>query len=217
MKRSYVVLLTFLFFLCGIGQSNALTIESTFDTGTEGWTVYNQASLNWSSTGGNPDGYLRFDDSGPDGYGTNAPSKFLGDLSLFDGGYLSFDYRVIRNSPDPNSGVGTVKFWTSATDYLGLNFIGEPLPTSTDWTTYSKALTADEWGVDQNDWMALLSNVTRISIFVEPGGYPDACGLDNVRMFSPASEPVPEPSTIVLMGLGLVGLAGMGRKKLLKK
>jgi len=31
------------------------------------------------------------------------------------------------------------------------------------------------------------------------------------------TPPVPEHSTIVLMGLGLVGLAGMGRKKLFKK
>lgn len=32
-----------------------------------------------------------------------------------------------------------------------------------------------------------------------------------------SAAPVPEPGTIVLMGLGLVGLAGMGRKKLFKK
>jgi len=31
------------------------------------------------------------------------------------------------------------------------------------------------------------------------------------------TQSVPEPGTIVLMGLGLVGLAGMGRKKYLKK
>ncbi|MBC2734341.1 MAG: PEP-CTERM sorting domain-containing protein [Desulfobacteraceae bacterium] len=36
-------------------------------------------------------------------------------------------------------------------------------------------------------------------------------GLSHVSYYGTA--PVPEPSTIVLMGLGLVGLAGLGRKK----
>ena len=39
--------------------------------------------------------------------------------------------------------------------------------------------------------------------------------LSHVTVFG--STPVPEPGTIVLMGLGLVGLAGMGRKRLFKK
>jgi len=43
--------------------------------------------------------------------------------------------------------------------------------------------------------------------------------FDNVRLSDPPTDPLatPEPASILLLGMGLIGLAGFGRKKFKKK
>lgn len=55
----------------------------------------------------------------------------------------------------------------------------------------------------------------RIGIHVQ--GFAGEGSESFVNAMEPTSLPVPEPNTMFLLGLGLIGLAGVGRKKFVKK
>ncbi|HNA59220.1 MAG TPA: hypothetical protein PLJ43_13910, partial [Chitinophagales bacterium] len=89
----------FLSLLLGIIEGKA-QIVSDFTSNDESWKVYNEPSggapylpIVWSSTGGNPGGYISETDISIGAWGWLAPSEFKGDLSAYYNFYLSFDLR----------------------------------------------------------------------------------------------------------------------------
>ena len=85
------------------GAVNATTISSDFSTDLEGWTISaGSGALSHSATGGNPGGYLFVDNAeGAVIVRAIAPAKFLGDLSAFDGGSLTFDGNLLTKGSVP--------------------------------------------------------------------------------------------------------------------
>jgi hypothetical protein len=62
-------------------------------------------------------------------------------------------------------------------------------------------------GLDPNDVTAFITGLT----FVSNGSFTGT--MTPIKTFIPDGSPVPEPSTMLLLGFGLVGLAGVARKK----
>ena len=176
-------------FALSIAQASADTISSTFDTGAEGWSALDQTghdyTASWQSTGGNPGGFLQGTETNPAG-GSGyfiAPSKFLGNLSAFAGGTLTYDIKVIQGS-DYFSDVDVIisnglnsASWTS-----NIN------PVSDGWVTFQVQLNQRNFG---SNLASILSNVTEFQIRGEFINGPEVEGLDNVLLSTPAVVPGP--------------------------
>ncbi|MBK7949105.1 MAG: hypothetical protein IPK00_10275 [Deltaproteobacteria bacterium] len=161
------------------------TLASTLPP--NGWPLVDQDGgppgqnniLAWVATGGNPGGYLQFQDSDPDASFVSAPQAFLGDWSELDRlGSIAFDHIILASSGSPvpyrirlESGAGDEAHWESAS----------PAATGT-WTHVQADLIEEDWQIVHGSWASLLSNVTefRIGIELVIGG--ETTGIDNIRL-----------------------------------
>jgi hypothetical protein len=171
------------------------------------------ATLSHENSGGNSGGFLKVTESGANAFEAVAPSKFLGSLLSLNGRTLSFDSRLIlTNSQDPYSGFGKVTI-------VGANGVSAerdltPNPPGTDWATYSANLAASDWGVDDTTWKQILANVSEIRVVLESIKGNEIVGFDNFKLqASSSSQPVPEPASMMLLGIGLAGCGLFARKK----
>jgi hypothetical protein len=73
--------------------------ESTFDTSLDSWTSNTPAQISWSKTGGNPGGFILFEDVTNDWTVVDAPKTFLGNYTALNGvGTISFDHKIIAET-----------------------------------------------------------------------------------------------------------------------
>lgn len=111
---------------------------------------------------------------------------------------------------------------TSNTDTGGDLASGNELSYITTNNGYSLLLAPSDWGInwtfygDAGDGVVrnwLDSNFDGITSFTISSDNAYCFGMDNFYIDEEPPPPVPEPTTVLLLGLGLLGFAGVSRKK----
>ncbi len=192
-------------------------VTSTFDTGTDGWTWDSglNAAFTWESSGGNPGGYIRYDDNKDTGpvSGIYAPADYLGDWQTPDITYLTYETKVF--STGSIASFGHYQVWISgpggSAKWIGPN----PPASAGDWLLIEVPITESQWIVESGSWGDLLPNITELYIHMEYYSNWtsfEIVGIDNINLNETPGVVVPVPAAVLLGILGL-GFAGIKLRK----
>lgn len=228
MKRLLFLGLCMAIPFCSIAEAISLASIDTFDTDTEGWEIAGRGADptfdNGLSFNGQPGFLTHFsDNSGP-----NSRWLMLSDESDWTGDYLSAGVGSISLWMDGVSGNADPIVWLGFEGPGGWFFTpGQVLPISDDWKRYEFDVTPDSLihstasggtGVAADT----LAAVTQFEIFAGPGPVnyrgngnlleggrsTSVINIDNI-----AAQPVPEPTSVVLLGLSLSAGAVLRKRK----
>ena len=209
-------------FLGGALSASAGIVISDFSTDADGWTLADNdpsSTLTYISTGGNPDGFIQFNDAAS---GANdvfsAPAKFLGDDSGFLNGFLNFD--LAHNAPADGIATNPLVITDGVGDTLSL-ILSAPATSNSPytWTNYNFALNTTtpfvfDGGTNSSNGftfsggtvatqpqiLGVLANVTSIYVPADMHNGTELTGLDN---FSLTPTSVPEPASWGILAGGV--------------
>jgi hypothetical protein len=198
-----------------IPRSASADVVSSFDSGSEGWTVVSFTDLqldnytvvgaydvSFNASGGNPGGFISRMDPDNGDLTFSAPAKFLGN----DSGATGLSYQMIYSSPVDRQ---TTDVMLVGGGIRLLYQTAPPFVPNSSWTTNSLTFTPSaSWHVNTTggalataaDFQTVLANLNGLYIRGEyTNGLVENPGLDNVRLLGVTAVPEPGPLVLALV------------------